>query len=283
MKARTKALIVGLLILGVGISRVPFRTRILYHWDSVNFAFAMRHFDVAADQPQPPGYILYVWLCRLVDLFFHDPNATMVWISIVASGLAVAFLYLLGRAMWDERVGLIAALLLASSPLFWFYGEIALPHALDTAMVLLSAWLLWRVREGDRRMVWPAVVTLGIAGGIRPQTLVFLLPLALYAVARVGVARLVGAAALGAAVCLAWFLPLTVSVGGVGRYLEVMSAFSGRFQQTTSVLMGAGWKGVVYNLRKLVLYTFYGLASSLLPGFHSAARSATSSPPAGSS
>jgi hypothetical protein len=249
------------------LSRLPFRTQVLYHWDSVNFAFAMRRFDVAADQPQPPGYILYVWLTRLVDLLFHDANTTMVWISVVASGLAVVFLYLLGRAMWGERVGWVAALLLASSPLFWFYGEIGLPHALDMAMVLLSAWLLWQVRKGDRRVVWPAVITLGIAGGIRPQTLVFLLPLALYAMARIGVARLAGAAAVGAVVCLAWFLPLTASAGGVGPYLEAMSAFTDRFQQTTSVLMGAGWKGVAYNLRKLLLYTFYGLSSSLFPFF----------------
>ena len=249
------------------LSRIPFRTRILYHWDSVNFAFAMRRFDVAVDQPQPPGYILYVWLCRLVDLRFRDANTTMVWISVVASGLAVVFLYLLGRAMWGERVGLVAALFLAASPLFWFYGEIALPHALDTMMVLLSAWLLWRVREGEHRLLWPAVISLGVAGGIRPQTLVFLLPLALYAMARVGIARLAGATALGAVVCLAWFVPLTASAGGVGRYLEVMSVFSGRFQQTTSVLMGAGWSGVLYNLRKLALYTLYGLAASLLPCF----------------
>lgn len=258
---------VATLFLATVLSRIPFRTQILYHWDSVNFALAMRHFDVRIDQPQPPGYILYVWLCRLADLLFHDANATMVWISVVASGLAVVFLYLLGRAMWDERVGLGAALFLASSPLFWFYGEIALPHALDTAMVLLSVWLLWRVREGEHRLLWPAVISLGVAGGIRPQTLVFLLPLALYAVARVGAARLAGAAALGAVICLTWFVPLTTSVGGVGPYLETMSVFSDRFQQTTSVLMGAGWSGVLYNLRKLILYTLYGLASSLLPCF----------------
>lgn len=254
----------GLFLLTV-LSRIPFRTQILYHWDSVNFAFAMRRFDVAADQPHPPGYILYVWLSRLVDLLFNDANATMVWISVVASGLAVVLLYLVGRALWSESVGWVAALLLSSSPLFWFYGEIALPHTLDTVMVLLSAWLLWRVRRGERRMLWPAVVVLGIAGGVRPQTLVFLLPLALYAVARVGAARLAASTALGSAVCLAWFVPLTASAGGLGPYLEAMAAFSSRFQQTTSVLIGAGWRGVVYNLRKLLLYTLYGGATAWIP------------------
>ena len=67
------------LLLGTMLSRVPFRSHILYHWDSVNFAFAMQHFDVAAEQPQPPGYIAYVWLCRLVDLLFHDLQVTMLY------------------------------------------------------------------------------------------------------------------------------------------------------------------------------------------------------------
>ena len=48
------------LFLGTVISRVPFRSHVLYHWDSVNFAYAMRRFDVIAEQPQPPGYIAYV-------------------------------------------------------------------------------------------------------------------------------------------------------------------------------------------------------------------------------
>ncbi len=61
------------------LSRIPFRSQVLYHWDSVNFAFAMQRFDVAAEQPQPPGYIAYVWLCRLVDLLFHDLQVTMLY------------------------------------------------------------------------------------------------------------------------------------------------------------------------------------------------------------
>jgi len=128
----------GLFLLTV-LSRIPFRSRILYHWDSVNLAFAMQKLDVAAEQPQPPGYILYVWLARLVDALLHDPQTSMVLLSILASGLAVVALYRLGRALFDERTGLAAALFLASSPLFWFYGEIALPHTVDALFVILAA------------------------------------------------------------------------------------------------------------------------------------------------
>ena len=70
-------LLVGILFLLALVSRLPFRRRVLYHWDSVNFAYAILEFSVAKEQPQPPGYIVYVWLCRLVDLLFGDAQATM--------------------------------------------------------------------------------------------------------------------------------------------------------------------------------------------------------------
>ena len=60
------------------VSRIPFASKILYHWDSVNFAYAMSEFNLAKEQPQPPGYIIYVWLCRLVAILLHDPQTVMV-------------------------------------------------------------------------------------------------------------------------------------------------------------------------------------------------------------
>lgn len=247
------------------VSRIPFRSQILYHWDSVNFAYAMREFSVAKEQPQPPGYIIYVWLCRLVDLVFNDPQQTMVWISIVASALAVVALFFLGRSMFDRRIGLMAALFLATSPLFWFYGEIALPHSLDTLMVIVSVWWLYEVMQGDYRYLYPMIAVLAVAGGVRQQTIVFLAPVLLFALRRVGFKRFLFAGALGAAICLAWFVPLVALSGGFSSYMHVMGEFGSRFQSTTSVFMGAGWWGLRRNLIKLTLYSSYGWSVAVIP------------------
>ena len=262
----------GLFLLTV-LSRIPFRSRILYHWDAVNFAFAMRKFDVAAEQPQPPGYIAYVWLCRLVDALFHDPQTTMVWIAIASSGLAVVAMYLLGRAMFDRPAGLVGALLLASSPLYWFYGEIALPHALDLFLVTLCAWLLYEAAQGKGPYLLAAAASLAVAGGVRQWTPVFLGPLLLVAV--IGFLRRTGWTAglrwavpsvvAGGLLCAAWFFPLIASAGGLDRYLQVMSDYSARFTATTSLFMGAGSFGLMRNLRKLGTYTLYGWGIALLP------------------
>jgi hypothetical protein len=247
------------------LSRIPFRSQILYHWDSVNFAYAMREFSVAKEQPHPPGYIVYVWLCRVVDSLFGDAQTTMVWISIVASALAVVALFYLGRSMFDRRIGLIAALFLATSPLFWFYSEIALPHSLDTLMVIVSVWWVYETMQGDHRYLYPAVTIIAIAGGVRQQTIIFLAPLLLFALRRVGWKRFLTAGVLGAVICLAWFVPLIFLSDGFSHYIRVMGTFASRFQSTTSVFMGAGWRGVERNMRKLTMYTLYGWSVAMVP------------------
>ena len=44
------------------LSRLPYRARMLYNWDAVQFALALGEYDVVKHQPHPPGYILYVAL-----------------------------------------------------------------------------------------------------------------------------------------------------------------------------------------------------------------------------
>jgi len=147
------------LFLATILTRLPFQSAILYHWDSVNFAYAIvGEFDVANGQPHAPGYILYVMLAHAINLLFNDPQTTLVAISITASGLATAALYRLGVEMFDQATGLIAAGLLMTSPLTWFYGEVALPHTLDLAMVVLVAWALYRAMRGESRQVWLAAI-----------------------------------------------------------------------------------------------------------------------------
>jgi hypothetical protein len=261
---RSEQLRLVLLFLVGLLSRLPCRSQILYHWDSVNFALALYRFDVAADQPQVPGYIVYVMLGRLVNHLVGDPQVALVGISLVSSGLAVVALYLLGRTMFSRETGLIAALFLASSPLFWFYGEVALPHSLDTLAVILAAWVLYRVMQGEARFALPAAVTLAIAGGLRPQTQVFLMPLALLAAWRLGWHRVLPAMVVMGIVDLLWFVPLVRSTNGLIRYFEILGAFAGSYNETTSVFNGGMW-GLQHNLHKLGMYTLYAWGLPIAP------------------
>ena len=255
---------VGLFILAA-VSRLPFQEKILYHWDSINFALSLQHFDVAAGQPHIPGYILYVLLARLVNAVVGDAQLTLVGISLVSSGLAVACLYVLGSTMFNRATGLTAALFLASSPLFWFYGEVALPHSLDALVVIVTVWLLYRIMQGEAALAVPAAIWIAVAGGLRPQTQLFLMPLALVAGWRLGWKR--GLLALGvmAVVDFAWAIPLVWSTGGLARYLQVTREFTAAFNTTTSVFSGGGLWGLQRNVHKLAMYTLYGWGLAVIP------------------
>ena len=125
-------------------------------------------------------------------------------------------------------------------------------------------FFLYKVHSGELNNSILAVISLAIAGGFRPQTLVFLLPLTIYAFRKVGLKQFVVLGSLGLVICLIWFIPLVNSAGGITNYFTVLGAYSDRFQTTTSIFKGAGIFGLKRNFIKLALYTVYGLAATLI-------------------
>ncbi|MBI3784258.1 MAG: hypothetical protein HY270_12750 [Deltaproteobacteria bacterium] len=248
----------------VVVSRLPFVGHILYHWDSINLALALDRFDVAADRPQFPGYLLYVVLVRLIQSILPDPQSAMVAISIAGSAIAVVSLFLFSSVLWNRRVGFFAALMLASSPLFWFYGEIALPHCLDAAWIVVSVGCLALACSGRPGWLLLGAMIVAIAGGFRPQTQLFLMPLAFYAAwqHRWRTAALTAVVAL--LIDLAWLLPLLRLSGGLSGYLELMRNYNATYTQMTSVF-SAGLPGLMRNAIKLAMYTAYGWAAGAVP------------------
>lgn len=248
------------------LTRLPFASQYLYHWDSVNLAFGLQHFDVQAGAPQYPGYIVYVLLGQFINIFFNNPQITMVFISVISSGLAAVAIYYLGREMFNPATGLIAAIFLISSPLVWFYGEVALPHALDLFAISFALWLLYRIRQGERRWLWLTAVFLALLGGVRQQDLLFLGPVILFAIWRMGLRSILLFGSISAAVSLLWFIPLIQNAGGLQAYMAGSRAYSESFFSTTSVLHGAGMTGLWRNVvNKLIPYTLYAGALALLP------------------
>src|SRR6266702_697608 len=113
------------LVLATVLTRLPFMTQTLYAFDSANYALAVSTFyNVAFHQPHPPGYPLYVFFARAIDLLVHDANRALVLEGILWSALATAGTIGLGRAMFGRAAGLLAGLLLVSTVGFWGYGEV---------------------------------------------------------------------------------------------------------------------------------------------------------------
>jgi len=260
-------LIVGLaLALATVISRVPARAHLLPTWDAVQFALALERYDIVAHRPHPPGYILYIAAARTVDAFVGNTTASLVWLSMVASGAAVFFVYRLAWMMYGRRAAVVAAIGLATSPLFWFYGEVGLPYAVEAALTSLIAMLTWPARCGRASAVMTSAVGLGLAGGVRQSLLPLFFPLwatSAWAGMR-RLAPLVLGGALIVVTTMLWLVPMLHLAGGVGAYLDASAElFDSTVRQTTVMAPGWAWLG---NVRAVVEAAVLGLGL-LLPVF----------------
>ena len=223
------------------ISRLPYRARMLYNWDAVQFALALREYDVAKHQPHPPGYILYVGLGRMVNSIVDDATATYVLLAVVFSGATTFVVYLLANAVYGRITALAAATLLAVSPLFWFYGSVGLTYAAEALCASVIAYFGFRAARGRAGDAWLAAGYLGLAGGLRQSVLLLLFPLWVAAVCAGGGRRLrtavIGVAILAGGV-LAWFLPMIWLTGGLDRYLVASWHLADSVVKPTSIVAG---------------------------------------------
>lgn len=224
----------------VAITRIPFISKYLYEWDSVNFALALENYNIAIHQPQPPGYILYVALGRVVNTVFHDANLSLIFLGILFSILTVILLYFLAKQIFSRNVGIISSILLIFSPIFWFYGEIATIYPGEAFLAILIAFTSYQVLRGNQKFFYLSALILGLAGGFRQDLIIFMFPLWLFCLfyGDNGYKQILKAFIVMVASVLLWLIPTIMLANGMGPYLSASQHFSGSFQ-TSSVLFGA--------------------------------------------
>jgi hypothetical protein len=244
------------------LTRLPFTSQLLFNLDSVQFAMALDKYDVALDLPHPPGYFLYVMLAKALNGFVHDPNVSYVVISLFFSGLTVVVIYALGAALFDQEVGRWAAVLGVTSPLLWFYGEVALTYIVEAFFSVSVALACWRIRKGEHHLIWWSAILLGVSGGIRQNTPVFLLPLWLFCLSRVPLKKMVPAFIIFGLVSCAWFVPMVIMTGGLERYYDALRTLWVNQNAPASVFES----GMAYRVKFLAAvgrFTFYGVGLGL--------------------
>ncbi len=249
------SLMLGFAVLAL-LLRLPFVSHYLYHWDSVNFALSLEKFDVRLDQPHPPGYILYSYLGRLVNFFVGNANTSLVIVSLIAGILGVVAIYWLGLRMFNRAIAIVAAVFVLTSPLHWFYAEVALSYELEFFFVILVAGLAYLLIQGDHAL-WPwLALALGVAGGVRQNTLVFLFPLFLLALYFLNWRKRIWSLVLLGGVVLAWLVPMVMLSGGLQGYLSVLRK-GGSFVADNSSIFSP--LQVLLNSARLTAFIAYAL------------------------
>ena len=244
-------------------TRIPFAARMIYHSDSVRFALAMEHYDVAQMRPHAPGYFLYVALAKFIDLFINDARVSLISLSIVASTLTILFLYFLASTMFERSDGIIAALLLLSSPLFWFNGEIPFTYALEGLFSVIFAYCCYKIISGDRKWLLTSAIILGLATGARQNIIILFLPLWLYSIRKCSFKKILIAFVVFGVTCLTWFTPMIALTGGLEKYFI---ALNGQFK--SSVIHPSPLLFQIKSRGKIFLtFMAYSLTFGLIPIF----------------
>ena len=203
----------ALLTVLVVVSRWPFRSHALFSWDSANFAMALDRIDIATHRPHPPGYLGYVFAARALRVIFPDANTALVVWNIVATVLATVVTAMFAFEMADSErrplTAVAATAIVLTSPLVWFYGEVAEIYASELLFAALVGLTAARAARGNARAMYACVAALALTAVFKVVTAFLIFPVAACAWTRVSPEarrRSLGMAAIAGAIVIGMFV-----------------------------------------------------------------------------
>lgn len=201
------------------IIRILFASKFLDDWDSVQFALGIHDFDIAAHQPHPPGYPAYIFIADLFYIFIRNDTLTLTFISALFGALSVVFTYLLGKELFNNKIGTLSAVILSLTPTHLVFSVVAMNDIVFLCFLIASVYFLFTGLK-DWKPFFLGSFLAGFSVGIRPQN--FLLVGGIYLLflfwrkdVRLTLVSLL-ATGLGG---LLWFAPVSYLSGGPIRYL----------------------------------------------------------------
>jgi len=254
--------------LSVGI-RFPFKSKMFASWDGPQFAIAMHHYSIKDYFPEFPGHYLYVMSAKFINYFLGDPFLSLLYLSIIFSGLICVALFWVGTKIFDFRVGILSSLIYIASPLFWHYNSTINPFPMEGFFVLLTGFFLFEViyKKQENFLLW-ASLFYGLMMGTRPQDFIFLFPLWAWAFFRVKTKLKIFSLAVLILVCLAWFIPMSLMSGGVKELASfIWKEFSsGQSRLSSSVFNIPGL--LKANLKYQIFTYFITFGLGVIPLFY---------------
>ncbi len=191
----------------------------LWDWDEAQFVLALRHYDIAAHHPHPPGFPLFIGAAKLLQMAGLDAFHALQSIGLVASVLIVPVMTLFALAAGAEfTTALTAAIVLAFFPNVWFYGGTALSDVPSMTAVVAAVGLLLR---GGSLAMYGGAIAAAIAIGVRPQNLVIVAVPFVMAIVRERM-QAIGPLVVAAGIVAASYGAAIAATGGWGIFLAAL-------------------------------------------------------------
>lgn len=159
---RNLALLGAILFLALALRSFRLDGQSLWSDEGVSVALAQRDLATiaqdAAHDIHPP---LYYYLLHFWVRLFGSSEIAVRSLSVLCGLLLVFFTYLLGIALFDDRVALVASFLAALSPFQIYYSQETRMYILVTLLGAISLLLFLKfaraAREEDAASLWPTV------------------------------------------------------------------------------------------------------------------------------
>lgn len=186
----------------------------LNDYDAVNYALAVREFNVTLDMPHPPGAPLFVFFCRLLSLIVSDIPTALSLVSAAGGAVFVITWRRIFILLLSPRAAAVGAIILAVSPGVWMTSSQLMSDSLAAAALSLRLLLaLYFARSGRSVIYFLFSALLAITVGIRPQygLLVIVLFFTSLAYFRLSRREMVRAILIFTLANLMWLLPTVYS------------------------------------------------------------------------
>lgn len=159
---------------------------------------------------QPPGYLLYAELGRVVASGLHlSPGGALHWINVLSSTVGVFLFATLALRLFSPKLAVMLSSCYAFSDVIWFVADIHSSYALSAALVMGLLYLSWREDAG-----WWMGAVWALETGVRPSEGVFMLPFVALTLWRQGRVPLLRFACVALPLLALWYLPTVQHFGG---------------------------------------------------------------------
>ncbi|MCL4252411.1 MAG: hypothetical protein KJ043_01365 [Anaerolineae bacterium] len=240
-------------------------------FDSYNFGLAVTRFDLSLQQPQPPGFPLYILTAQGLNSVIQNPLSSLTILSAITGMFAVLMVFFIGITVFQSPItAFLIALIFGLMPIQWLTSVKALSDSAGLMMALLAILLLYISITPRRGMNHHAptnhinieeksplhvmgrgfrggvigAFALGLSLGVRPQSNYMGILVCGFAIVwmlirhrnwRIPLYSLI----FGAIGVFIWLIPTLNSVGGLEAYLALI-AQHGEHVSTSDSLFSAG-------------------------------------------
>lgn len=144
MTKRITLVYVLALCLIFGIAYLVTRSVSYDDFDSYNFGLAVTRFDLSLQQPQPPGFPLYVLTAQGLNSLIQNPLSSLTTLSAITGMVTVMLLFFIGVTLFQSpTTAFLIALIFGLMPIQWLTSVKALSDSAGLMMAMLAILLIW--------------------------------------------------------------------------------------------------------------------------------------------